>query len=185
MPRAKQVTLSGPTLEEAKVVKRGQKLRTYQDVVEFAIYVAMHASDSGYDDYANRWEGGREFLPFQPSAFRTMVMGDRAIYDTMASLVIHGLFDRHPTLHVVAIERMDLVESSGDALAIALRAAASFDVLTDGLADASDRGVVALTRSASQCSLGAEHFWRGLLAANPLQDDAENEAPRVSLSVQS
>ena len=42
--------------------------------------------------------------------------------------------------------------------------------------DASDRGVVALTRSASQCSLGAEHFWRGLLDANPLQDDAENEA---------
>ena len=43
-------------------------------------------------------------------------------------------------------------------------------------ASLSDRGVVALTRSASQCSLGAEHFWRGLLDANPLQDDAENEA---------
>jgi hypothetical protein len=24
--------------------------------------------------------------------------------------------------------------------------------------------------------LGAEHFWRGLLDANPLVDDAENEA---------
>ena len=38
------------------------------------------------------------------------------------------------------------------------------------------RHVDALTRSASQCSLGAEHFWRGLLGANPAQDDAENDS---------
>jgi hypothetical protein len=37
------------------------------------------------------------------------------------------------------------------------------------------RSVDALTRSASQCSLGAEDYWRGLLDANPAMDDAENE----------
>ena len=37
------------------------------------------------------------------------------------------------------------------------------------------RSVDALTRSASQCSLGAEDYWRGLLDANPVMDDAENE----------
>ena len=37
------------------------------------------------------------------------------------------------------------------------------------------RSVDALTRSASQCSLGAEDYWRGLLDTNPTMDDAENE----------
>ena len=38
--------------------------------------------------------------------------------------------------------------------------------------------VVALTRSASQCSLGAEHFWRGLLGEKNIesQEEPENES---------
>ena len=65
-----------------------------------------------------------------------------------------------------------------------LNAAASLPAARSGGADASpraaeespdSRNVDALTRSASQCSLGAEDYWRGLLDANPAMDDAENE----------
>ncbi len=31
-------------------------------------------------------------------------MDDRAIYDTMASLIAHGVFHRHPTLRVASVE---------------------------------------------------------------------------------
>ena len=64
-----------------------------------------------------------------------------------------------------------------------LNAAASLPAARSGGADASpraaeeppdSRNVDALTRSASQCSLGAEDYWRGLLDANPATDDAEN-----------
>ena len=65
-----------------------------------------------------------------------------------------------------------------------LNAAASLPAARSGGADASpraaeespdSRNVDALTRSASQCSLGAEDYWRGLLDANPAMDDAGNE----------
>ena len=65
-----------------------------------------------------------------------------------------------------------------------LNAAASLPAARSGGADASpraaeeppdSRNVDALTRSASQCSLGAEDYWRGLLDANPATNDAENE----------
>ena len=67
--------------------------------------VAFHASDSGYDSYASAWEGGRdEFLPFKPAAFRMVITHGRPIYDTMAALICHGLFVRHPKVQVAAIE---------------------------------------------------------------------------------
>ena len=33
-----------------------------------------------------------------------VLVDDRAIYDTMASLIVHGVFHRHPTLRVASIE---------------------------------------------------------------------------------
>ncbi len=74
-------------------------------VNEAGIFVSMHASDSGYDRYARMWQGGSEFLPFAPDAFRTCAnIADRAIHDSMAALVCHGVFDRHPKVRVASIE---------------------------------------------------------------------------------
>ena len=76
----------------------------WQKVVEAGIPVTMHSSDSGYAQYLNDWEGAKEFLPFRPTAFRSVCMGKRPIEDTMAALVCHGLLSRFPTLKIAAVE---------------------------------------------------------------------------------
>jgi predicted TIM-barrel fold metal-dependent hydrolase len=74
-------------------------------VAEAGIFVSMHASDSGYDRFARMWQGGSEFLPFQPDAFRSCLgLAGRAISDSIAALVCHGVFDRHPRVRVASIE---------------------------------------------------------------------------------
>lgn len=72
-------------------------------LAESGVSLVMHASDSGYDKYAAAWEGGREFLPFEMSPLR-MALSANPIHDTMAALLCHGLFDRHPNLRVISVE---------------------------------------------------------------------------------
>ena len=64
----------------------------------------MHASDSGYSEFANVWEPGDEFLPFKPTAFRSFAMGHRPILDAMGALVCHGALSRNPELRILSIE---------------------------------------------------------------------------------
>jgi predicted TIM-barrel fold metal-dependent hydrolase len=74
-------------------------------VAEAGIFVSMHASDSGYDRFARIWEGGSEFLPFQPDPFKSCLgLSGRAISDSIAALICHGVFDRHPRVRVASIE---------------------------------------------------------------------------------
>jgi predicted TIM-barrel fold metal-dependent hydrolase len=74
-------------------------------VAEAGIFVSMHASDSGYDKFARIWEGGHEFRPFEPDAFKLVIgFAARAIADSMAALVCHGVFERHPGVRVAVIE---------------------------------------------------------------------------------
>jgi predicted TIM-barrel fold metal-dependent hydrolase len=76
----------------------------WEKVVEHDILVALHSSDSGYDQIANWWEGSdREMLPFQPAAFR-MLSSWRPIEDAVASLIAHGALTRFPTLKIAAVE---------------------------------------------------------------------------------
>lgn len=74
-------------------------------VNEAGIFVSMHASDSGYDRYARAWEGGQEFRPFEPDPFK-MVLGlaGRAISDSIAAFLCHGVFERHPNIRMASIE---------------------------------------------------------------------------------
>jgi predicted TIM-barrel fold metal-dependent hydrolase len=72
--------------------------------VKAGIPVCMHASDSGYATYLDDWEPADEFLPFKPTAFRMVAMGKRPIEDTMAAMVCHGAFSRHPDLRVLSVE---------------------------------------------------------------------------------
>ncbi len=74
-------------------------------VNESGIFVSMHASDSGYDKIARMWQGGSEFRPFEPDAFKMMLgFSSRSIADAMAALICHGVFDRHPKLKIACIE---------------------------------------------------------------------------------
>jgi len=74
-------------------------------VAEAGIFVSMHASDSGYDRFARIWEGGSEFLPFKPDPFKSCLgLSGRAISDSIAALICHGVFDRHPRVRVASIE---------------------------------------------------------------------------------
>ncbi len=74
-------------------------------VQEAGIFVSMHASDSGYDRFSRMWQGGREFLPFQPDPFKSCLrLAGRAIADSMAALVCHGVFDRFPGVRVASVE---------------------------------------------------------------------------------
>jgi predicted TIM-barrel fold metal-dependent hydrolase len=72
------------------------------------ILVGMHASDSGYQRYTNEWEGVRdgEFLPFKGgSGFAAIVgSGSRAITDTVASAIGHGMCTRFPRLKIAPVE---------------------------------------------------------------------------------
>jgi predicted TIM-barrel fold metal-dependent hydrolase len=79
----------------------------WEIVQEADILVGMHASDSGYQRYLNEWEGIRdEFQPFAgPSAFAAIVgHSGRAIIDTIASAIGHGLCTRFPRLKIAPIE---------------------------------------------------------------------------------
>jgi predicted TIM-barrel fold metal-dependent hydrolase len=71
---------------------------------ESGVLVIVHSSDSGFSTYLNKWEPGREFLPFQPSAFRQIVTAKRPIEDAVAALVAHGAVSRHPRLRIALIE---------------------------------------------------------------------------------
>lgn len=74
-------------------------------IAEANVPVAFHLGDSGYNDLAARWGGSPEFQGFGPEdTLGRIVVSDRAIHDTIASLVVDGVFSRHPDLRVASIE---------------------------------------------------------------------------------
>jgi predicted TIM-barrel fold metal-dependent hydrolase len=74
-------------------------------LAEANVPAAFHLGDSGYLKIAGMWGGKETFEPFEPAdPFDKIVVDDRAIHDTMAALIIHGVFDRHPKLRVASIE---------------------------------------------------------------------------------
>jgi predicted TIM-barrel fold metal-dependent hydrolase len=76
----------------------------WQRLSDARTLVGMHASDSGYAEIANWWEGKAEFLPFRPSPFRMIVQGKRPIEDTMTAMVVHGALSRFPDLKIACVE---------------------------------------------------------------------------------
>ena len=74
-------------------------------LAEASVPVAFHLGDSGYNLLAAAWGGSAEFEGFgQPDVLGRLVVSDRAIHDTIASLVVDGVFRRHPRLRVASIE---------------------------------------------------------------------------------
>jgi predicted TIM-barrel fold metal-dependent hydrolase len=73
-------------------------------IAEAGILAAYHSGDAGYGRYADEWGGGGDFQAFRNDPFRHVTGGHRPIYDTVAALVCHGVFRRHPNLRVATIE---------------------------------------------------------------------------------
>lgn len=75
-------------------------------LAEAGVPVGFHLSDSGYLQGAAMWGGKAKFEPFvgPPDPLDQILVDDRAIHDTMASMIAHGVFTRHPKLRAVSIE---------------------------------------------------------------------------------
>ena len=70
------------------------------------IPVCYHLADSGYDATVGAaWGGPSRMEPFnEVNVLSRLLVSDRAIHDTMASLIVDGVFHRHPTLRTASIE---------------------------------------------------------------------------------
>jgi len=73
-------------------------------IAEAGILVAYHSGESGYDRYAAEWGESSEMEAFRHNPFKIVTSSDRPIYDTMAALICHGVFARHPNVRVATIE---------------------------------------------------------------------------------
>ena len=74
-------------------------------LAEAKVPVGFHLSDSGYMQIAAMWGGESTFEGFgAKDPLDQVLLDDRAIHDTMASMIVHGVFTRHPQLKAVSIE---------------------------------------------------------------------------------
>lgn len=74
-------------------------------LAEASIPVAFHLGDSGYNQFAAAWGASATFEGFgDMDVLSRVLVSDRAIHDTVASLVIDGVFHRHPALRIASVE---------------------------------------------------------------------------------
>jgi predicted TIM-barrel fold metal-dependent hydrolase len=81
--------------------------RFWAKVNESNIFVVLHVSDSGYDQVYRWWgSGGSEMVAFDRSdpLKACMDFQGRAIADTLAALIAHGVMDRFPNIRWVSAE---------------------------------------------------------------------------------
>jgi len=67
------------------------------------ITVAFHSGDAGYKRINEMWGGNREFKAFEPDPLQTC-LSSAPISDTLASVIVHGVLDRHPKVRLATIE---------------------------------------------------------------------------------
>jgi len=80
--------------------------RVWAMAAEAGIVIAIHAADSGYGKYLRNWGERQQYTGLKSSPL-TEVMSvhiERPIFDMMAAMVCHGVFDRHPGLRVASLE---------------------------------------------------------------------------------
>jgi len=74
-------------------------------LAEASVPVAFHLGDSGYNArFAGAWGASDTFGFGNSDALGQVLVSDRAIHDSVASLLVHGVFQRHPALRVASIE---------------------------------------------------------------------------------
>ena len=85
----------------------GDKLHdpVWARIAEAGVPVAFHLGDSGYEArFASAWGSRKDFGFGKSDPLGHVLTEGRAIHDTIASLVVHGVFKRHPALRVASIE---------------------------------------------------------------------------------
>ena len=85
----------------------GDKLHdpVWARLAEASIPVAFHLGDSGYNSFAAAWGASATFEGFgNTDVLSRILVSDRAIHDALASLIVDGVFRRHPALRVASIE---------------------------------------------------------------------------------
>ena len=74
-------------------------------LAEAGVPVVFHLSYSGYMAIPALWGGSGVFRGFgKRDPLDMVIMDDRAIHDTLASMIVHQVFTRHPRLKVASIE---------------------------------------------------------------------------------
>ncbi len=74
-------------------------------LADAGVPVAFHLGDSGYEGrFGAAWGGSGEFGFGKSDPLSKVLSEGRAIHDTVASLVIGGVFTRHPDLRIASIE---------------------------------------------------------------------------------
>lgn len=74
-------------------------------IEEAGLLVALHASDSGYQQYLNTWEGVTdEYVAFRPKTFVAVADDGRSIQDALASAICHGMLTRFPNVRLISVE---------------------------------------------------------------------------------
>lgn len=76
---------------------------------EAGVPMALHAGLSGVSAYGRFWGTGQSsgsggFEGFKHATFPLVAFSDRAISDTFAALLCHGVLDRYPNLRLASIE---------------------------------------------------------------------------------
>ena len=79
--------------------------RVWALAAEAGVVVAFHAADDGYT-YAGDWGENARYTGLKQSAFSEVlsIHSERPIFDAMAAMVCHGVYDRHPKLKVATVE---------------------------------------------------------------------------------
>lgn len=80
--------------------------RFWNIAADAGVTIAFHGADSGYGIYLERWGESQAYTGMKMSPL-SEVMGvhvERPVYDLVASLICHGLFDRVPKLQVATVE---------------------------------------------------------------------------------
>ena len=80
--------------------------RFLSTVADANLLVVYHSADSGYSRFASFWGERARFQGYKDAPFTEILSLhlERPIFDTMAALVAHGLFDRHPSLRFAVVE---------------------------------------------------------------------------------
>ncbi len=80
--------------------------RVWAMLAEAGVVVAIHAADSGYTKYIEDWGESGKYTGMKSTTLTEVmcISIERPIYDMMAVLVCHGVFDRHPGLKVASLE---------------------------------------------------------------------------------
>ncbi|MHB8464684.1 MAG: amidohydrolase family protein [Acidimicrobiales bacterium] len=80
--------------------------RVWAMAAEAGLVIAIHAADSGYGKYVADWGESARYTGLKSSPLTEAMSAhiERPIFDMMAALVCHGLFDRHPRLRVAVLE---------------------------------------------------------------------------------